>query len=764
MRKKIPAILLSLCMLLMLMPSALAAQTRAAIELDKSEVQRGGQITAVVSIKDAVNATGATYKLTYDTSVLEAVSAEKGSLMNYSYASIGMVSMKQGSVNAVLGFDSAYNITDDVLFTVTFKVKEDAVLGMHRDVIACSSNVKDCNISDSTGAAVQISTEAQSDINVVAAPAKIYTFNVEADKMFPLTGDIVTYKITAPEAVQISGWQADLSYDPEVLEYVEGGFYMSGGYINDVESGGAASGKTVLLWADMSGGTAEFSGDVAYVSYRIRKAGSTAIQAKVVSAPAECAMNFPEVTVSGNGVISASADKAKAKVGDTVKITVSASEFKNQAGIQFDVVYDPSSFNIDKDTIKYYSGADSRLIEEGRIRFLYADMTGITGEAELITFELKATGKNGGTASVGFEDAVGEPVFRTEGAEVYLFNSEDTEKINRAAELIQSLPAAEDITAENYDTVKEAAEQARTAYELLPEEAKELVDTAALEACENVFADVQGVIDIIDALEEPEAAKYLTASTAVAAARAAYDALSDEAKTRVNNYDKLTAAEAALAELKSAVDSTEALIEAIGDVTAERYAENKAAVAAAEEAYGKLEGEQKQAVENAQKLSDAQSALSELKKQVTAVEIAINAIGEVNKENYKEKKEIIEAARAAYDALTEDMRGDVSNAGALLMAESIYEQFARDIDIEIQTINTGYEVSVIKNNEQMSNQTVIIAVYNNDGTLAEAVMTSTAQSATTTVEADTKNQSCRVFVWDSASGMRPYESVSITQK
>ncbi len=81
---------------------------------------------------------------------------------------------------------------------------------------------------------------------------------------------------------------------------------------------------------------------------------------------------------------------------------------------------------------------------------------------------------------------------------------------------------------------------------------------------------VTAVIRLIDAIGTPVT---LDSEAAIVAAREAYDKLTEAQKLLVRNYDALTAAETALAELKktdedqAAADRVKALIDAIGTVT-----------------------------------------------------------------------------------------------------------------------------------------------------------------------------------------------------
>lgn len=99
-------------------------------------------------------------------------------------------------------------------------------------------------------------------------------------------------------------------------------------------------------------------------------------------------------------------------------------------------------------------------------------------------------------------------------------------------------------------------------------------------------------------------------------AREAYDALSEDDKAKVPNYDKLVAAEAALYELQ--IDNVESLIDAIGTVVLE----SEAKITAAREAYDSLSEEQKTKIANYDKLTAAEAVLKKLKEEKNKAESA----------------------------------------------------------------------------------------------------------------------------------------------
>ena len=121
-------------------------------------------------------------------------------------------------------------------------------------------------------------------------------------------------------------------------------------------------------------------------------------------------------------------------------------------------------------------------------------------------------------------------------------------------------------------------------------------------------AAVEAVEDLIDAI----GTVTLNSEDAITAARNAYDALDAAKRAEVNNYALLTAAEATLKSLKDAkaAEDVEALIDSIGTVTLA----SEAQIRAARDAYDALTNEQKNLVDNYDTLVAAEEALSELRK------------------------------------------------------------------------------------------------------------------------------------------------------
>ena len=139
------------------------------------------------------------------------------------------------------------------------------------------------------------------------------------------------------------------------------------------------------------------------------------------------------------------------------------------------------------------------------------------------------------------------------------------------------------------------------------------------ETFSNLPEEVQAVIDAINAIDDPVT---LDSEDAITAARAAYGELSEDNQALIDEetLKKLTDAEAELDALK--VNAVVALINAIGDVTAENYKEKAEAIGNALTAY--------KALSEAQKASIDPGKVAELNNAVTKKDLfeAIDALGE----------------------------------------------------------------------------------------------------------------------------------------
>ena len=225
-----------------------------------------------------------------------------------------------------------------------------------------------------------------------------------------------------------------------------------------------------------------------------------------------------------------------------------------------------------------------------------------------------------------------------------------------AADAVEKLiDAIGTVTLDSEETIKAA----RDAYDALTEEQKAQVGNyQTLLDAEAKLADLKAV-DAVEKLIDAIGTVTLDSEEAIKAARGAYDALTDAQKELVGNYQTLLDAEVKLADLQAA-DAVEKLIDAIGTVTLD----SEEAIKAARGAYDALTDAQKELVGNYQTLLDAEVKLADLQA-ADAVEKLIDAIGTVTLDS----EEAIKAARGAYDALTDAQKELVGNYQTLLDAE-----------------------------------------------------------------------------------------------
>ena len=248
-------------------------------------------------------------------------------------------------------------------------------------------------------------------------------------------------------------------------------------------------------------------------------------------------------------------------------------------------------------------------------------------------------------------------------------------KIDEARDTYDALTDAQKALVENYDEL----EGAEAAYAYLKAEAE------ATQADHTAAAAVKEKIYDIGTVEYTEACKVK-----IDEARDAYDALTDTQKALVTNYETLTAAEARYAELKAGADQAAADQAAADEVIAKINAIGEAAytdackakIDEAKDAYDALTDTQKALVTNYETLTAAEASYAALKAaadqaaadQAAADEVIekINAIGTV--EYTEASKTKIDAAREAYNALTDTQKALVTNYETLSAAEARYAE------------------------------------------------------------------------------------------
>ena len=216
------------------------------------------------------------------------------------------------------------------------------------------------------------------------------------------------------------------------------------------------------------------------------------------------------------------------------------------------------------------------------------------------------------------------------------------------------ISAIGDVTLDSKDAIKDA----RDTYDALTDDQKKQVTNYnVLETAEAKLSDLQveNVKTKIDGIGEVT----LSSSSTIKAARTAYDALTDDQKKQVTNYDVLQKAESELSDLQRA-DAVVTKIKNIGKVTLK----SESKIKQARTAYNKLTDKQKTLVTNYDVLEKAEKDLADLKA-ADQVSKNITNIGTVTLES----EDAIKEARTAYDALTDAQKELVSNKDVLEKAE-----------------------------------------------------------------------------------------------
>ena len=211
-----------------------------------------------------------------------------------------------------------------------------------------------------------------------------------------------------------------------------------------------------------------------------------------------------------------------------------------------------------------------------------------------------------------------------------------------------------DVTLDSKDAIKDA----RDTYDALTDDQKKQVTNYdVLETAEAKLSDLQveNVKTKIDGIGEVT----LSSSSTIKAARTAYNALTDDQKKKVTNYDVLQKAESELSDLQKA-DAVVTKIKNIGKVTLK----SESKIKQARTAYNKLTDKQKTLVTNYDVLEKAEKDLADLKA-ADQVSKNITNIGTVTLES----EDVIKEARTAYDALTDAQKKLVSNKDVLEKAE-----------------------------------------------------------------------------------------------
>ncbi len=275
----------------------------------------------------------------------------------------------------------------------------------------------------------------------------------------------------------------------------------------------------------------------------------------------------------------------------------------------------------------------------------------------------------------------------------------DQVAVREVIELIQNIGEVTYNGGENDSSADIIA--AKLGYTLLSDEQKEIVNGvnySDLDHKATVYEHIDDVASLIEAIPEPSDTQAYY--DAVKAANDAYKSLSDEEKAIINaaenvNYEKV---------LEDNVLATEVIkeIQAIGEVTYNKGdSDSLSAIESAETHYANLTEDQKTLVDLANK--DDLDHDREVYDNVDATVDLINAIGEVSHTEENDSKEALDAARTAYDALSEEEKALVSgyndSVKTLEDDEAVYEVMVKIDDIGAVSYSTESEELINKARE-----------------------------------------------------------------
>ncbi len=258
-------------------------------------------------------------------------------------------------------------------------------------------------------------------------------------------------------------------------------------------------------------------------------------------------------------------------------------------------------------------------------------------------------------------------------------------KINAARSAYDNLTDEEQARVENYEVLTDA--EALYA-QLLAEAEQDRIDQAAAQGVDELIAKI-GTVELTPECE-----------ALIKAAEDAYALLTETQKQLVEGAMILAQARVDYDNLKAdkeAVDAVIAIIDAIG--TVEYSDECLGKIEVAELAYNNLREDLKERVKNADKIEFSKRRYEELKADTEAVANVIDVIDEIGTVSWtKESLEKIEKARAAYDALRDDLKEGVVNVSKLTEAEEAYKNlkpvFSQKQDVEAYD---GNHMTVITN-------------------------------------------------------------------
>ena len=205
-----------------------------------------------------------------------------------------------------------------------------------------------------------------------------------------------------------------------------------------------------------------------------------------------------------------------------------------------------------------------------------------------------------------------------------------------------------------------------------------LIPAEYLNEYEQYLADKEAAGAVMELISDLPKPVTLTDKAAVEVARAAYESLTDDQKALVTNLDVLTVAESIIAKLEEDKAAAQVVIDQINGLPETVSITDKEAVEAVRTAYNALTDGQKEFVTNYSVLTQAEETIADIEKAQAVID-QINALPETVKIT---DKEAVEAALAAYNALTDDQRALVDNVSLLSSADARLQELIRAAEEE----------------------------------------------------------------------------------
>lgn len=237
----------------------------------------------------------------------------------------------------------------------------------------------------------------------------------------------------------------------------------------------------------------------------------------------------------------------------------------------------------------------------------------------------------------------------------------DAEAADEVADMIEALIPADT------DEYRNAVLEARNAYTALTDDQKNYINASLIK----MLTDDEETIVVMDIINEIGDVEYTSESKSlIDIANAAYEALDEDQKILVANYDTL-------AQANVDYDNVDNGVTKITNIGTVEYSEDcKALIDEARTTYDALSDYQKEIfpVETLKALEDAEAAWN-------AMDL-INAIGDINEDSSRDR---IDEAREAYDALTDDQKALVDSYPEF-EETLVNDEAARDFVEKIETI------------------------------------------------------------------------------